>query len=117
VFWFLDQYRRPGSSQHPGFALSVHYHISGKLDVMAITTAVDQLVQRDEALRIKVQLAASEGTQNSARADPLSVTRVPDDYPDAALRPQRMNTQRPLDPSTGCVLPPTSPPLRIPSTS
>lgn len=72
MFWFLDHYRRPGSSQHPGFALSVHYHISGKLDVMAMTTAVDQLVQRHEALRIKVQLAASEGTQNSARADPQS---------------------------------------------
>jgi len=41
--------------------------------------------------------------QCSRRSAVLSVTRVPTDYPMRPCGRQRMNTQRPLDPSTGCV--------------
>lgn len=106
VFWFLDHYRRPGSSQHPDFALSVHYRITGKLDAEAMSTAVDHLVQRHEALRTRVQLAASEGTQTvlPPPSGVLLVTRVHARDPNAVLRTAAENdTQCPLNPSTGCV--------------
>ena len=63
VFWYLDHYRRPGSSKHPDFALAVHYRISGRLDPQALRDAVDQLVECHEALRTSVRLDAFEGRQ------------------------------------------------------
>ncbi|ONI92672.1 hypothetical protein ALI22I_02725 [Saccharothrix sp. ALI-22-I] len=104
AFWFLDHYQRPGGSRHPDFALPVHYRISGPLDVDALHTAIDTLVRRHEALRTRVLLEASEGTQlvQPSCRDVLSVHRVPAVDADQALREAARNdAQRALDPATG----------------
>ena len=109
VFWFLDHYRRPGSSQHPDFALAVHYRISGPLDVQAMSDAIDQLVQRHEALRTSVHLDAAEGTQ-TVLAAPSRILRVQSvagsgaghGY-EALQKAARHDADIPLDPANGRV--------------
>ncbi len=106
VFWYLDHYRRPGSSKHPDFALAVHYRISGKLDTQAMSDAIDQLVERHEALRTSVRLDAFEGRQTVLPAGSGLLVRLPavGPDPDAALRAAAQNdTRLPLDPALGRV--------------
>ncbi len=106
LFWFLDHYRRPGSSQHPDFTLSVHYRISGRLDVQALSGAIDQLVERHEALRTRVQLDASEGRQTvmPPTSGILSLVQTTAADVEATLQAAgRDDASRPLDPSSGRV--------------
>ena len=106
VFWYLDHYRRPGSSKHPDFALAVHYRISGRLDTQAMSDAIDQLVQRHEALRTSVRLDAFEGLQTVLPAVPQLLVRLSAEGsdPDTALRAAAQNdTRLPLDPALGRV--------------
>ena len=106
VFWYLDHYRRPGSSKHPDFALAVHYRISGKVDTQAMSDAIDQLVQRHEALRTSVRLDAFEGLQTVLPAVPQLLVRLSAEGsdPDTSLRAAAQNdTRLPLDPALGRV--------------
>ncbi len=106
VFWYLDHYRRPGSSKHPDFALAVHYRISGRLDAQAMSEAIDQLVERHEALRTSVRLDAFEGLQTVLPALPHLLVKLPAEGPDpdTALRAAAQNdTRLPLDPALGRV--------------
>ncbi|TDD25385.1 hypothetical protein E1287_37380, partial [Actinomadura sp. KC06] len=93
VFWYIDHYRRPGGARHPDFALSLRYRITGRLDAAALSTAVDRLIERNEALRTRVLLGASAGHQ-------IVLDRVPD----AFVQRSADSPARPLDPEAGRVL-------------
>ena len=106
VFWFLDHYRRPGAARHPDFTLSVHYWISGPLEERALGAAIDHLVERHEALRTRVNLDASEGSQTVLEAEPglLRVVHLDIEDADRALSgAARDDATRPLDPGAGRV--------------
>ena len=106
VFWYLDHYRRPGSSKHPDFALAVHYRISGSLDLQAMSDAIDALVQRHEALRTSVRLDAFEGRQTVLPAVSGLLVKLSAEGPDPDIALQtaaRNDTHLPLDPALGRV--------------
>lgn len=87
-------------------ALSVHYRITGKLDVTALREAVDALIERHEALRVKVLLDASGGRQEvlAATPDQLIYRRIDASDPEHALREAAaLPTALELDPAAGRV--------------
>ncbi len=70
LFWLLEHFARPGASSDDGFVVPTHYEISGPLNVSALSAAVDQLVERHEALRVKLFLDAADGAQEVMEARP-----------------------------------------------
>ncbi|MFI0371143.1 AMP-binding protein [Actinomadura sp. 1N219] len=97
VFWYIDHYRRPGGARHPDFALSLQYRITGRLDTAALATAVDRLIERNEALRTRVLLGASDGHQ-------IVLDRVADAFVHHSAGGSAGSPARPLDPEAGRVL-------------